>query len=114
MTPVRPWDIVRFRIRPQDTELHPGVVISGEEWCASEHATNLNVLACSKRPAAAAVKPHQVILNGADRLDFQSTADCRFFHIITKEGVTEVIGRVSAERRRAIGRKLNEVLRLFL
>ena len=63
MTPVRPWDIVRFRIRPQDTELPPGIVVSGEEWCAS---------------------------------------------------VAQVIGRVSLERRRAIGRKINEVLRLLL
>jgi len=114
MTPFRQWDIVRFRIRPQDTVLHPGVVVSGEEWCASEYTTNLNVLACSKRPPAAPVKQHQVVLNGADGLDFQSTIDCRFFHIVTKDGVTEVIGRVSAERRRAIGRKLNEVLRLLL
>jgi hypothetical protein len=82
--------------------------------CASELTTNLNVLACSKRPPAAAAKPHQVILNGADGLDFQSTTDCRFFHIIPKDGVQKIIGRVSHERRRAIGRKINEVLRLLL
>jgi mRNA-degrading endonuclease toxin of MazEF toxin-antitoxin module len=114
MTAVRQWDIVRFRIRQQDTELHPGVVLSGEEWCASAHTTNLNVLACSKRVPAATVKPHQVVLNGADGMEFQSTADCRFFHIVAKEEVSEVIGRVSSERRRAIGRKLNEVLRLLI
>mgnify|MGYP001561734212 CR=1 FL=1 len=101
MTPIRQWDIVRFRIRPQDAELHPGVVLSGEEWCASAHTTNVNVLACSKRVPAVAVKPHQVVLNGADGLEFQSTADCRFLPIITKEGVSEVIGRGSLERRRA-------------
>lgn len=114
MTAVRQWDIVRFRIRSQDTELHPGIIVSGEEWCASDYTTNLNVLACSKRPPAAGVKLHQVALNGADGLDYQSTVDCRFFHIIPKTGVFEVIGRVSTERRRAIGRKINEVLRLML
>lgn len=114
MTSVRQWDIVRFRIRPQDADLHPGVVMSGEEWCASDRTTNLNVIACSKRPPAAGVKPHHVLLNGADGLDYQSTADCRFFHIIPKAGISEVIGRVSTERRRAIGRKINEVLRLLL
>ncbi|MBI4663769.1 MAG: nucleotidyltransferase family protein [Verrucomicrobia bacterium] len=80
MIPVRQWDIVRFRIRPQDNELHPGIVLSGEEWCASGYTSNVNVLACSKRVPAATVKPHQVVLNGADGLEFQSTADCRFFH----------------------------------
>jgi len=114
MTPVRQWDIVRFRIRPQDRDLHPGIVLSGEEWCASAHTTNLNVLPCSKRVPGDTVKPHQVVLNGADGLESLSTADCRFFHIIKKEGVSDVIGRVSSERRRAIGRKINEVLRLLL
>lgn len=114
MTPVRQWDIVRFRIRPQDTVLHPGIVISGEEWCASNQTTNLNVLACTKRAPAAAIRAHQVALNGADGLEFMPTVDCRFFHIIAKDGVSEVIGRVSGERRRAIGRKLNEVLRLLV
>lgn len=47
-------------------------------------------------------------------LEFQSAVDCRFFYIISKEGVSDVIGRVSPERRRVIGRKLNEVLRLLL
>lgn len=108
------WDIVKFRVRPQDRDLHPGVVLSGEEWCASSQTTNLNVLACSKRVPGEPGKPHQVLLNGADGLEFPSTVDCRFFHIIKKDGVTEVIGRVSAERRRAIGRRINEILRLAL
>lgn len=114
MTPVRQWDIVRFRIRPQDRDLHPGIVLSGEEWCASAHTANLNVLAGTKRVPGDRVKPHQVALNGADGLEFQTTVDCRFFHLITKEGVSAVIGRVSTERRRVIGRKLHEVLRLPL
>ena len=114
MIPARQWDIVRFRIRPQDRDLHPGIVLSGEEWCASSHTTNLNVLACSKRVPGDPVKPHQVVLNGADGLEFQTTADSRFLYVITKEGVSEVIGRVSPERRRAIGRKIIEVLRLLL
>jgi len=114
MTTVRQWDIVQFRIRPQDRDLHPGVVISGEEWCASGHTTNVNVLACSKRVPADSVKPHQVVLNGADGLEFQTTADCRFFYIIPKETIHSVTGRVTQERRRALGRKINEVLRLLL
>lgn len=114
MIPVRQWDIVRFRIRPQDRDLHPGIVLSGEEWCASPHTINLNVIACSKRVPGEATKPHQVLLNGADGLEFQTVADCRFFHIIAKAGIVEVVGRVSAERRRSVGRKINEVLRLLL
>jgi hypothetical protein len=114
MIPVRQWDIVRFRIRPQDRDLHPGIVLSGEEWCASAHMTNLNVLACSKRVPRDQVKPHQVVLNGVDGLEFQTTVDARFLYVITKDGISEVIGRVSPERRRIIGRRIIEVLRLLL
>jgi mRNA-degrading endonuclease toxin of MazEF toxin-antitoxin module len=114
MTPCRQWDIVRFRIRREDRDLHPGVVISGEEWCASPHTANVNVLACSKRAPAMPFRSHEVALNGADGLEFQSLVDPRFFHVIGKENITSVIGRVSPERRRTIGRRINEVLRLVL
>ena len=60
------------------------------------------------------VEPHQAILNGADGLEFQTTVDARFLYVIHKDGVSEVIGRVSPERRRVIGRKVIEVLRLLL
>lgn len=107
---MKQWDI----IRPQDRDLHPGIVLSGDEWCASPQTRNLNVLAGSKRSPAEGLKPHQVALNGADGLEFPSAADCRFFHIAAKDSAILTIGRVSPERRRAIGRKLNEILRLPL
>ena len=111
---IEQWDIVRFRINSADRDLHPGVVISAPEWCADDRRARLNVLACSKRPPADGAKPHQVLLNGSDGLEFPTVCGCEFFHIIARENVTEKIGRVSPARRRAIGRKLNEVLRLPL
>jgi mRNA-degrading endonuclease toxin of MazEF toxin-antitoxin module len=90
------------------------VVISAPEWCADERRARLNVLACSKRVPADGAKTHQVLLNGSDGLDFTSVCGCEFFHIIARESVTERIGRVSPARRRVIGRKINEVLRLPL
>ncbi len=114
MTQVNQWDIVWIKIRPGDTDRHPAVVISGQEWCASEYTTKLNVLACSKQVPAEGPKPHQVLLNGGDGLSFRSTVDCRFFHVVEKVSVNDVAGRVSVERRRAIGRKILEVLRLTL
>jgi len=111
---IEQWDIVRFRINPIDRDLHPGVVISAPEWCANECKLRLNVLACSKRIPADGIKTHQVLLNGSDGLEFSSVCGCEFFHIIARESVQEIIGRVSPARRRAIGRKLNEVLRLSI
>jgi hypothetical protein len=108
------WDIVRFKIRSQDRDLHPGIVISGPELCANANITSINALACSKKPPGGTVQPYNIMLNGADGLDFQSGVDCRFFHIVPKEAVTEIIGRVATERRRAISRKVAEVFRLLL
>jgi hypothetical protein len=109
---IEQWDIVRFRITPADRDLHPGVVISAAEWCADDRKLRLNVLACSKRIPAEGARNHQVLLNGADGLEFPSVCGCEFFHVIARESVHEVIGRVTPARRRAIGRKINEVLRL--
>lgn len=111
---IEQWDIVRFRINPADRDLHPGVVISAPEWCTDDRKLRLNVLACSKRIPAEGARPHQVLLNGADGLEFPSVCGCEFFHVIARESVRETIGRVSPVRRRAIGRKINEVLRLPL
>ena len=61
-----------------------------------------------------APKSHQVLLNGADGLDFPSVCGCEFFHIIARDSIQEIIGRVTPARRRAISRKINEVLRLSL
>ena len=109
---IEQWDIVRFRINPTDRDLHPGVVVSVAEWCADDRKLRLNVLACSKRVPAEGAKSHQILLNGADGLDFPSVCGCEFFHIIARDSIHEIIGRVTPVRRRTIGRKINEVLRL--
>ena len=111
---IEQWDIIRFRINQTDRDLHPGVVISAPEWCADERKLRLNALACSKRIPAEGIKTHQVILNGSDGLEFPSVCGCEFFHIIARDRVHEKVGRGSPSRRRAISRKLNEVLRLPL
>lgn len=109
---IEQWDIVRFRITASDRDSHPGVVVSAPEWCADDRKLRLNVLACSKRQPAEGARTHQVILNSADGLDFASVCGCEFFHVVLRDRVTDKIGRVSPARRRAIGRKINEVLRL--
>ncbi len=90
------------------------MVISAAEWCADDRKLRLNVLACSKRVPAEGAKSHQVLLNGADGLNFPSVCGCKFFHIIARDSIQEIFGRVTPARRRAISRKINEVLRLSL
>ena len=53
-----------------------------------------------------------MLLNGADGLDFQTAVDCGIFYLVEKSACSSALGSVSLERRRQIGRKVNEVLRL--
>ncbi len=106
------WDIVRVRVNPKDRDAHPAVVLSCEEDCQDAEFLRVNVLYGSKRPPAAALEPWQVLLNGADGLDFQTSVDCGVIYLVPKAACSPTGGRVSLERRRTIGRKINEVLRL--
>ena len=106
------WDIVQVRINPKDRDAHPAVVVSCEEDCRDAEFLRINVLYGSKRPPAAGLEPWQVLLNGADGLDFQTSVDCGVFYLVPKTACTPALGSVSLERSRLIGRKINEVLRL--
>ncbi len=106
------WDIVRVRINPKDKDAHPAVVISCEEDCRAPEFLRVNVLYGSKRSPATAVEPWQILLNGSDGLDFQTAVDCGVFYLVSKDACSSPLGSVSLERRRQIGRKINEVLRL--
>jgi len=106
------WDIVKVKVNPKDRDAHPAVVLSCEEDCNDAEFLRVNVLYGSKRPPAAALEPWQVLLNGADGLDFQTSLDCGVIYLVPKVACSAVIGSVGHERRRIIGRKINEVLRL--
>jgi hypothetical protein len=106
------WDIVRVRINPKDRDAHPAVVLSCEEDCQDPEFLRVNVLYGSKRPPGSAVDPWQVLLNGADGLDLPTVVDCGVIYLVPKTSCSAAVGCVSLERRRLIGRKINEVLRL--
>lgn len=106
------WDIVRVRLRPADRDPHPAVVISCEEDCQDPQLRRVNVLYGSKQPPAAELCPWQILLNHADGLDFRTAVDCGLFYLVDKEACSAAIGTVSHERRRALGRRIIEILRL--
>jgi hypothetical protein len=106
------WDIVRVRLNAKDRDPHPAVVISCEEDCQDPHFQRVNVLYCSKQPLAAELRPWQILLNGADGLDFRTAVDCGVFYLVDKSACSPALGTVGVERRRAIGRKMIEILRL--
>jgi hypothetical protein len=106
------WDIVRVRLNANDRDTHPAVVISCEEDCQDPEFLRVNVLYGSKKPPAEGTRPWQVLLNSADGLDFQTAIDCGVFYLVNKRDCSPAIGSVTHERRRLIGRKMIEILRL--
>ena len=106
------WEIVRVRINPKDRDAHPAIIISCEEDCQDPHFLRINVLYGAKKAPGVMLEAWQVMLNGADGLDFQTAVDCGVIYLVDKASCSAAIGNVGVERRRAIGRKIVEVLRL--
>lgn len=76
------WAVVRLKFRPADRDSHPGVILSNEETCADPRITRLNVLHGTKTAPGNPARPHQVILNFAEGLDFLTAVDCSYIYSI--------------------------------
>lgn len=111
---VHQWDIVRVRIRPDDPDEHPAVVLSREEWCQDPRRLMVNVLYCTTKRPATGASAMDVTLNGADGLDRPTLANCEHIFSIPRSRISSVIGRVSLARRPQIGRTLVFAYRLPL
>ena len=111
---VRQWDVVRVRINPQDRDEHPAIVLTCDEFCADERRLILNVLYGSTRRPAASSAPYEVTLNGADGLDGPTVFSCAHLYSIDRRKIAAMLGRVTLERRRQIGRRIVATYRLPL
>ena len=108
------WDVLRVRINPEDRDAHPAVLISREELCRDERKSRLNVLYGTTRRPGDTPDPLEVQLNGADGLERPTLFTCAHLYTINRRNITEVMGRVTSERRRQIGRRIAEAFRLPL
>jgi hypothetical protein len=61
---------------------------------------------------AAIVQTHQVLLNGADGLEFQTMVDCSLVYMVKKASIIRVAGTVGFFRRQEIQRKIRAHLGL--
>lgn len=109
---LRRWDIVFVRADERDPVGHPGVILSGENTLQDPKQLRLNVLLGTKKPPAAQVAGHQVLLNGADGLDHLTQIDCSLVYLARKQSILRLTGTVSLERRREIQRKVRAYLGL--
>jgi hypothetical protein len=110
--PLRQWDVVRVRIKPEDRDEHPAVIISVDEICAS--APRVNVLYGTIRRPGQPARAHQVVLNGAEGLDHPTLFSCGHFYQIAPGSITGRYGRVGSVRQREMARKIIAAYRLPL
>lgn len=112
--PIHQWDVVMVRVRPEDRDEHPAVMLSREEWCRDEKHRFVNVLYGTTRRPASGAAPLDITLNGADGLERATLINSEHVFSIPREKITTVVGRVTPERRRQIGRALVQAFRLPL
>jgi len=109
---LRRWDLVFVPIDEKDTVGHPAVILSPEDILEDDRRQKINVLIGTKRVPAAAIRSHQVLLNGADGLDFQTILDCSFVYVVRKAAILRPAGVVGVYRRQEIQRKVRSFLGL--
>lgn len=109
---LRRWDIVFVRADERDASGHPGVVLSGENTLTDSKQHRINLLLGTKKPPAASVSSHNVVLNGADGLDHLTLLDCSLVYVARKQSIIRLAGTVSLERRKDIQRKVRAYLGL--
>lgn len=102
------FDVWRFDF-PGKGE-HPVVLISHPDRCAQ--GALVNVLYCTSQRQSRAPRPYEVLLNGADGMDWETLCDCSILYTVPNAQLFGRRGRVSLERRRQIRAKVRDLLRL--
>jgi mRNA-degrading endonuclease toxin of MazEF toxin-antitoxin module len=102
------FDVWRFEF-PGKGE-HPVVTISHPDRCA--RAALVNVLFCTSQRQSRKPYPYEVMLNGADGMDWETFCDCSIMYAVKSDLLFNRRGQVTLERRRAIRAKLRDLFRL--
>jgi mRNA-degrading endonuclease toxin of MazEF toxin-antitoxin module len=103
---VKAWDIYTFDFPAAGA--HPAVLVSHPDRVA--HAEWVNVLICTSQRAARPPREHEVRLNGADGLDWETLCRCDVLWLVEKAKLHGRRGAVTRVRRRQIVDKINAAM----
>jgi hypothetical protein len=106
------WDIVFLRTDEKDRDGHPAVILSSDDVMADERQQRFNVVVGTKKQPAEQARVHQVILNGADGLEFTTLVDCSLVYMARKSSILRQGGVVALHRRQQIQRGIRGFLGL--
>jgi hypothetical protein len=106
------WDVVFVPADEKDAVGHPAVVLSPPDILSDPKQNRINVIVGTKKQPAETVKSHQVVLNGADGLEFLTLLNCALVYQVRKTNILRSAGVVSHARRGAIAVRLRAALGL--
>jgi mRNA-degrading endonuclease toxin of MazEF toxin-antitoxin module len=95
---MKPWDIYTWDFPGAGS--HPAVVLGTETRLKLK--PRVNVLLCSSQRAKRKAEIHEVILDTADGLDWETLCKCDLIYAADKRQLTQRRGSISAPRRREI------------
>jgi mRNA-degrading endonuclease toxin of MazEF toxin-antitoxin module len=84
---------------------HPAVIVSHPDRVAP--APLVNVLIASNRKASRPARENEVLLNGADGLDWEALVKCDLMYLVEKQRLYRRRGSVGTARRRALVQRFN-------
>ncbi len=91
-----------------DAGPHPAVIVSHPDRVA--RAPLVNVLIGSSQKASRPARENEVLLNGADGLDWETLVKCDLMYLVEKERLYGRRGIVTTVRRRALVQRINASL----
>jgi hypothetical protein len=91
--------------------LHPVVLISHPDICARQ--SQINVLFCTSQRQSRRIYPHEVMLDTADGLDWETFCDCSTMYLVPSDRLARYRGKITYERQQAIRCKVRDLFRLM-
>lgn len=109
---MKQWDIYLYPFAKQQP--HPVLIISNLEICKNERIEEVNALFCSSA-GNKDIRPHQVVLDESDGLDWKTFVDCDFIYTLPKNEFERQRGHVASHpRRKQLAAKIAECFRFAL
>ena len=99
---MKPWEVWTWRF--PDAGEHPAVILGTEE--RTRLRPRVSVLLCSTQRATRKPELHEVLLDEADGLDWDTLCKCDLVYAVAKNELVKRRGFVTAERRRAIAERV--------
>src|SRR5436189_6418873 len=103
------FDVWSYKFTDKGGE-HPVVLISHPDICA--RAAVVDVLFCTSQRQSRRAYRHEVMLNGADGMDWETFCDCSCLYAVKSANLFGKRGHVTLERRRQIRTKIRDLFLL--